>query len=83
MLRMSFCCVSSAARQLERAAHDFSGHTLPRLNAFIDEATGDARELRQTLAQIHEQPQSLVFGPVAPPPGPGEAGFTVRARVRK
>jgi phospholipid/cholesterol/gamma-HCH transport system substrate-binding protein len=75
--------VSSAARQLERAAHDFSGQALPRLNAFIDEATGDARELRQTLAQIREQPQSLVFGPAAPPPGPGEAGFSVGARVRK
>jgi phospholipid/cholesterol/gamma-HCH transport system substrate-binding protein len=75
--------VSSAARQLERAAHDFSGQTLPRLSAFIDEATGDARELRQTLAQIHEQPQSLIFGPTAPPPGPGEAGFTVKASVRK
>jgi phospholipid/cholesterol/gamma-HCH transport system substrate-binding protein len=75
--------VSSAARQFERSAHDFSRHTLPRLNALIDEATGDARELRQTLAQIHEQPQSLVFGPAAPPPGPGEAGFNVRARVRK
>ena len=75
--------VSSAARQIERAAHDFSGQTLPRLNAFIDEATGDARELRQMLAQIHEQPQSLLFGPAAPPPGPGEAGFTVRARGRK
>ncbi|HTS52477.1 MAG TPA: MlaD family protein [Burkholderiales bacterium] len=75
--------VSSAARQLERAAHDFSGQTLPRLNAFIDEATGDARELRQTLVQIQEQPQSLMFGPRAPPPGPGEAGFTVKARMRK
>ena len=75
--------VSSAARQLERAAHDFSGQTLPRLNAFIDEAAGDARALRQTLAQIHDQPQSLVFGPTAPPPGPGEAGFTVKARVHK
>jgi phospholipid/cholesterol/gamma-HCH transport system substrate-binding protein len=75
--------VSSAARELERAAHDFSGQTLPRLNAFIDEASGDAKELRQTLAQIHEQPQSLIFGPAAPPPGPGEAGFIVRTKGRK
>jgi len=75
--------VSNAARQLERAAHDFSGQTLPRLNAFIDEATVDARELRQTLAQIHERPQSLLFGPATPPPGPGEAGFIVRTRGRK
>ena len=75
--------VSGAARQLERAARDFSGQTLPRLNTLIDQATWDARELRQTLAEIREQPQSLIYGPAAPAPGPGEAGFTVRTKVRK
>jgi len=75
--------MSSAARQLERAARDFSGQTLPRLNTFIDQASWDARELRQTIAEIREQPQSLIFGPPAPPPGPGEAGFNVKTKVRK
>ena len=75
--------VSGAARQLDRAARDLSGHTLPRLNTFIDQATWDARELRQTLAEIREQPQSLLYGPAPAAPGPGEAGFNVRTKVRR
>ncbi len=50
--------------------------TLPKLHLLADQLGRDAQSLEQVLSDIHERPQSFVFGRSAPAPGPGEPGFT-------
>ena len=47
-----------------------------------DDATRTARQLGRTAANLHENPQSLLFGTGAVPPGPGEPGFVAPAAPR-
>lgn len=57
------------------AGNGLMGDTLPRLNALIVDLSGTARQLSRALAEIERSPQTLVFGPPPPRPGPGEPGF--------
>ncbi len=63
------------ADALSQAAQGFNASTLPRLNRVADEASRAARQLQRAATSINENPQSLIFGPGAVPPGPGEPGF--------
>ena len=67
--------VAGAARQIGQTAEALRVDTLPRLNALGDEFSTDARELRQALHQANTRPESFIFGPELPAPGPGEHGF--------
>jgi phospholipid/cholesterol/gamma-HCH transport system substrate-binding protein len=49
--------------------------TLPRLNVLLDDVQRSSRGLERLLSEVNEQPQSLIFGRSALPPGPGEPGF--------
>jgi phospholipid/cholesterol/gamma-HCH transport system substrate-binding protein len=62
------------------AGGELTGVTLPRVNGLVQELTETSHQLSRLLEAIERNPQSLVFGRRAPPPGPGEAGFTAPAR---
>jgi phospholipid/cholesterol/gamma-HCH transport system substrate-binding protein len=49
--------------------------TLPRINLLAEELSRTSRSLDRLAADLKQQPQSLVFGRRAGPPGPGEKGF--------
>jgi phospholipid/cholesterol/gamma-HCH transport system substrate-binding protein len=49
--------------------------TVPRLNVLLDDVQRSSRGLERLLSEVNEQPQSLIFGRSALPPGPGEPGF--------
>jgi phospholipid/cholesterol/gamma-HCH transport system substrate-binding protein len=62
------------------AGGELTGVTLPRINGLVQELTETSHQLTHLLETIERNPQSLVFGRRAPPPGPGEAGFKAPAR---
>ena len=64
----------SAVVSLSSAAQN---DTLPRLNKLLEQLGRNSRRLDRLLAELEEQPASLVFGRPAPAPGPGEPGFSV------
>jgi phospholipid/cholesterol/gamma-HCH transport system substrate-binding protein len=49
--------------------------TIPRVKEAIDGVKHGTRSVDRILLQLEEQPRSLIFGKVPPPPGPGENGF--------
>jgi phospholipid/cholesterol/gamma-HCH transport system substrate-binding protein len=61
----------------ERIAAD----SLPRINMLVEELAQTARHIDQLVLSLRDQPQSLVFGRRAAPPGPGEPGFEERSRA--
>ena len=82
---------SQALDQLGQAAAQLQGSTQrlehalvgpggrPRSQApLLDELGQASRSLDRLAGDLAEQPQSLIFGRTAPPPGPGEAGFDTR-----
>jgi phospholipid/cholesterol/gamma-HCH transport system substrate-binding protein len=60
---------------LAQTAESFNAGTLPRLDRATDEATRTARTLHRAVNELTENPQMLIYGDGAPPPGPGEPGF--------
>jgi phospholipid/cholesterol/gamma-HCH transport system substrate-binding protein len=54
--------------------------TLPRINMLAEDLSRTSRSLDRLAADLKEQPQSLVFGRKAGPPGPGEQGFESRQK---
>ncbi len=67
--------VARAAGHIGQAADDLHRDTLPRLDSLEVELSIDARQLEQALHQVNARPQSFIFGPEVPAPGPGERGF--------
>lgn len=67
--------LTQGAVALTEAGKAFSAGTLPRLNRTSDEATRAARQLLRTAGAVSDNPQSLIYGNGAIPPGPGEPGF--------
>lgn len=49
--------------------------TIPMVQEAIDGVKNGTRSVDRVLLQLEEQPRSLIFGKVPPPPGPGENGF--------
>lgn len=72
--------VASSAEQVGGSTQALSGavtaESLPRINTLVDEMTRNSRSLGRLLADLNDQPATLVFGRERPPPGPGEPGFT-------
>jgi phospholipid/cholesterol/gamma-HCH transport system substrate-binding protein len=52
--------------------------SVPRLNVLLEDVQRSSRGLERLLSEINEQPQSLIFGRNATPPGPGEPGFSAQ-----
>ena len=49
--------------------------TMQRLREVTEGLTRNSRSVDRVLMQLEEQPRSLLFGRMPPPPGPGEDGF--------
>lgn len=71
--------MGSLARRFEQVAgsagDELATTTLPRANALMEELASSSRQLSRILDGLESNPQMLLFGREAPPPGPGEAGF--------
>jgi len=67
--------VKQAAGHIGQTAEDLHRYTVPRLDFLIGQLSVDAQELDRTVHQINTRPQSFIFGPAVPLPGPGEPGF--------
>ncbi|HJP98752.1 MAG TPA: MlaD family protein [Rhodanobacteraceae bacterium] len=49
--------------------------TAPDVEALSQSLSRTSRQLEDLIRELKAKPQSLIFGPAAPPPGPGEPGF--------
>ncbi|HEV7801713.1 MAG TPA: MlaD family protein [Burkholderiales bacterium] len=67
-----------AGASLGALADTVTSESLPRINLLVEELTRTTRGLDRLVADVKEQPQSLVFGRRPGPPGPGEQGFNSR-----
>lgn len=67
--------LAGSAAALTDATRSFQATTAPRINRATDEVARAAREIGGMAATLRDHPQSLIFGPAAVPPGPGEPGF--------
>lgn len=64
--------LGQAGASLQR---DLTQRTLPRLDVLAERLARDTQLLNQVLRDVHERPQSFIFGRSEPAPGPGEPGF--------
>lgn len=71
-----------AGASVSRLADAVALESLPRINLLVEELTRTTRGVERLVGDVKEQPQSLVFGRKAGPPGPGEQGFDARQKGR-
>ncbi|MEJ6007142.1 MlaD family protein [Paucibacter sp. AS339] len=71
--------VQTTMQRLELA---LVGPNRVRTQPLFDDFSQGARAVERAANDLGEQPQSLIFGRAAPPPGPGEAGFDANAKRR-
>lgn len=71
--------LQASAGKLDAALGEGNGNGLvaltPKVNELAQEAGQVTRQLNKVLRLLESSPQSLIFGPPASVPGPGEAGF--------
>jgi phospholipid/cholesterol/gamma-HCH transport system substrate-binding protein len=67
--------LAEGSQALSHAADSFNAATLPRVNRVTEETSRAVRQLSRAANGINDNPQSLIFGNGAAPPGPGEPGF--------
>jgi phospholipid/cholesterol/gamma-HCH transport system substrate-binding protein len=66
---------SASLQRFDDAASTLTDQTLPRLNAFSDDASATARALTRAVRGLDREPNRLLFGREPVAPGPGEPGF--------
>jgi len=66
----------------DTVARSAISNTLPRINGLLDQLSRTSQRLDRLLADLDEQPSSLVFGRPPPEPGPGEPGFPAPKAAR-
>lgn len=74
--------LGTGSAALTQSAATLNTTTLPRVNRVGEDAARTLRQVRRTASSLDENPQSLLFGTGAPPPGPGEPGFAAPAPTR-
>lgn len=67
------------AEALAAAGQSLQANTLPKLGRVAEDAARTARTMGRTAAGVSDNPQALIYGNGAVPPGPGEAGYSVPA----
>jgi phospholipid/cholesterol/gamma-HCH transport system substrate-binding protein len=72
--------VNQTTQAIGQAAQALSASTLPRAARVADDAARAARSTDRVIKELGDNPQSLIFGPAAIPPGPGESGFVAPAK---
>jgi phospholipid/cholesterol/gamma-HCH transport system substrate-binding protein len=71
-----------AGASVAKLADAVAVESLPRINLLVEELTRTTRGVDRLVGDVKQQPQSLVFGRKAGPPGPGEQGFEAREKGR-
>ncbi|WP_457446562.1 MlaD family protein [Roseateles sp. P5_E4] len=69
--------VQATSRSLELA---LVGDTPPRTRPVLADVSAASRSIERAANDLGDQPQSLLFGRSARPPGPGETGFAERLK---
>jgi phospholipid/cholesterol/gamma-HCH transport system substrate-binding protein len=69
--------IGEGSAALSQGVQTLNANTLPRATRAIDDVAKAARNADRTIGVISDNPQSLIFGNGATPPGPGEPGFSV------
>lgn len=67
--------VGIASKDVSGTAAALTSEVAPRINTLLEELARASRNLDRLLAELHEQPQGLVFGRPSGKPGPGEKGY--------
>ena len=57
-------------------ANTLGTETLPQLHTLTKNMNRSIIHFNQLIDVLEDNPQSIIFGKPAPPPGPGEEGFT-------
>lgn len=65
--------------RVDEGANTVTGTTLPRIQHLTDDASRTIRRLDRIANSLGENPQVLLYGSGAIPPGPGESGFVAPA----
>ena len=68
--------ISAGSETLAATGQRLNSATLPRVNRAVEDGARSSRQLGRAANTFSENPQSLLFGNVAVPPGPGEPGFS-------
>jgi phospholipid/cholesterol/gamma-HCH transport system substrate-binding protein len=63
------------ARGLRELEDRLLFETLPDISELATRLQRNSDTLEQLLREVHDRPQSVIFGPTPTPPGPGEPGF--------
>jgi len=64
-----------AADTIQHLGRKLDRQTAPDVEALSESLLRTSRQLEDLIRELKAKPQSLIFGPAAPPPGPGEPGF--------
>jgi phospholipid/cholesterol/gamma-HCH transport system substrate-binding protein len=64
-----------AADTIQHLGRKLDRQTAPDVEALSQSLLRTSRQLEDLIRELKAKPQSLIFGPAAPPPGPGEPGF--------
>ena len=72
--------VGQSAQAIGQGAQSLSANILPRASRMTDDAARAARATDRVIKELGDNPQSLIFGNAAVPPGPGERGFVTPSK---
>ena len=72
--------LTDTTRAFVSTANTFSATTLPRVHRVSDDASVAARQATRVFNAFGDNPQALIYGGGAIPPGPGEPGFAAPGR---
>jgi phospholipid/cholesterol/gamma-HCH transport system substrate-binding protein len=64
-----------AADTIQQLGRKLDRQTAPDVEALSESLLRTSRQLEALIRELKAKPQSLIFGPATPPPGPGEPGF--------
>lgn len=67
--------IHRTTQALAQATEQLATATLPRVHRATEDAGRAARQVGRAASGLQDNPQSLLYGAGAIPPGPGEAGF--------
>jgi phospholipid/cholesterol/gamma-HCH transport system substrate-binding protein len=70
-----FDAKGGALDRVSEGANTFTASTLPRVHRAVESAERTIRQLDRTASTLNENPQAILYGSGAIPPGPGEQGF--------
>lgn len=65
---------------IQHLGRRLNNQTLPSIHTLTQSLTRTSRLLQQLTRELTAKPQSVIFGPPRPSPGPGEPGFDANGR---